>query len=58
MIEKTQKHWMPLKGEYGGLEWLCDHLGDAIPAMDAMWAELCRLRQELPSDGFENNDNL
>jgi len=58
MDEKTQKWWMPLKGEEPELDWLCDHLGDAQEAMEKMWAEICRLRPELPKDGFDSNENL
>jgi hypothetical protein len=57
-MAKVQEWWMPLKGEYGGLEHLCDHVGDANEKMEQMWKELCRLRPELPIDGFDDNDDL
>ena len=59
MDEPVQKYWMPLKeNEYGELNFLCDHLGDAYDVMASMWKEICRLRPELPLDGFEDNENI
>lgn len=60
MLEK--EWWMPLKGSEefdneGELDFLCDHLGDASEVMDRMWEELCKLRDELPTDGFVDEDD-
>jgi hypothetical protein len=55
-----QEWWMPLKAKYeeGELNFLCDHLGDANETMTAMWKEICRLRPELPKQGFKDNEDI
>ena len=48
----NKKWWEPLDhiepcDHVGERDWLCDHLGDAIENMDALWEEILRLKDAL-----------
>ena len=63
MEKIKQDWWMPIKGgkdiwNADGLNFLCDHMGDAQENMEAMWRQICKDHPELPKDGFDNNDDL
>ena len=53
----NKEWWMPIGNvEEDRLDWLCDHMGDANDVMYAMWEEICRLRPELPEEGFKSEE--
>jgi len=53
--ESIQKWWMPIKEAYG-VDYQCDTVSDCIGVMHQRWAEICRLRKELPRGGFETGE--
>lgn len=56
MNNEVSKWWHPVKSE-DGLDFLCDHLGDAKAVMNAMWKRLCELDSELPPEGWETDND-
>ena len=53
MTEPEKEWWHPYTDEDNeSLDWLCDHLGDAMDVMVEMWSELCKLKSDLPKDGW------